>query len=195
MAYYEGVTSCNCNPDIFALKGKNALGTNFIISAQTFLNNANYARSGFDIVATQSNTSITIVPSSDIVGHPAGVPFTIVLNMGETYSAEASNIAGNLHLSGSTVIANKPIAITIKDDSMSGAPYGGCADLMGDQTIPVPVTGKEYLSDCRALTFNSTNPHCSLGNELFTAWSLRVDGVFNKDWAIKAGIAEYFNVK
>jgi hypothetical protein len=58
-----------------------------------------------------------------------------------------------------------------------------------------PVTGKEYLSDCRALTFNSTNPHCSLGNELFTAWSLRVDGVFNKDWAIKAGIAEYFNVK
>jgi gliding motility-associated-like protein len=146
MAYYEVVTSCNCNPDIFALKGKNALGTNFIISAQTFLNNANYARSGFDIVATQSNTSITIVPSSDIVGHPAGVPFTIVLNMGETYSAEASNIAGNLHLSGSTVIANKPIAITIKDDSMSGAPYGGCADLMGDQTIPVPVTGKEYVT-------------------------------------------------
>lgn len=146
MAYYEVVTSCNCNPDIFSLKGKNALGTNFIISAQTFLTNANYARSAFDIVATQNNTSITIVPSNDIVGHVAGVPFTIVLNAGETYSAEASNIAGNLHLSGSTVVANKPIAITIKDDSMSGAPYGGCADLMGDQTIPVPVTGKEYIT-------------------------------------------------
>jgi gliding motility-associated-like protein len=146
MAYYEVVTSCNCNPDIFTLKGKNALGTNFIVSAQTFLNNANYARSGFDIVATQNNTSITIVPSSDILGHLAGVPFTIVLNMGETYSAEASNTAGNLHLSGSTVISDKPIAITLKDDSMSGAPYGGCADLMGDQTIPVPVTGKEYVT-------------------------------------------------
>jgi gliding motility-associated-like protein len=146
MAYYEVVTSCNCNPDIFTLKGKNALGTNFIISAQTFLTNANYARSGFDIVAIQNNTSITIVPSNDIVGHPAGIPFIIVLNMGETFSAEASNITGNLHLSGSTVIANKPIAITIKDDSMSGAPYGGCADLMGDQTIPVPVTGKEYVT-------------------------------------------------
>ncbi len=146
MAYYEVVTSCNCNPDIFTLKGKNALGTNFIISAQTFLTNANYARSGFDIVATQNNTTITIVPSSDILGHTAGAPFIIVLNMGETYSAEASNIAGNLHLSGSTVISDKPIAITIKDDSMSGAPYGGCADLMGDQTIPVPVTGKEYVT-------------------------------------------------
>jgi len=146
MAYYEVVTSCNCNPDIFALKGKNALGTSFIITAQTFLNNASYARSGFDIVATQNNTSITIVPSNDIVGHLAGVPFTIVLNQGETFSAEASNIGGNLHLSGSTVIANKPIAVTIKDDSMSGAPYGGCADLMGDQTIPVPVTGEEYVT-------------------------------------------------
>jgi gliding motility-associated-like protein len=146
MAYYEVVTACNCNPDIFTLKGKNALGTNFIVSAQTFLTNANYARSGFDIVATQNNTTITIVPSSDILGHLAGVPFTIVLNMGETYSAEASSIAGNLHLSGSTVISDKPIAITLKDDSMSGAPYGGCADLMGDQTIPVPVTGKEYVT-------------------------------------------------
>jgi gliding motility-associated-like protein len=146
MAYYEVVTSCNCNPDIFTLKGKNALGTSFIISSQTFLNNANYARSAFDIVATQANTSITIVPSNNIVGHPAGIPFNIVLNAGETFSAEASNIAGNLHLSGSTVVANKPIAITIKDDSMQGGPYGGCADLMGDQTIPVPVTGKEYIT-------------------------------------------------
>ena len=146
MAYYEVVTSCNCNPDIFTLKGRNALGTNFIVSAQTFLNNANYARSGFDIVATQNNTSITIIPSNAIVGQAAGVPFTIVLNAGETFSAEAAGIAGNSHLSGSTIVANKPIAVTIKDDSMSGAPYGGCADLMGDQTIPVLVTGKEYVT-------------------------------------------------
>ena len=80
MAYYEVVTSCNCNPDIFTLKGKNALGTSFIITAQTFLTNASYARSGFDIVATQNNTSITIVPSSDIQGHPAGVPFNVKIS-------------------------------------------------------------------------------------------------------------------
>ena len=89
MAYYEVVTSCNCNPDIFTLKGRNALGTSFIITAQTFLSNANYARSGFDIVATQNNTSITILPANDIVGHAAGVPFVIILNKGQTYSAEA----------------------------------------------------------------------------------------------------------
>lgn len=57
-----------------------------------------------------------------------------------------------------------------------------------------PSTGEDFASSSRALTFNSTNPHCSLGNELYTSWSLRIDGVFNKEWANKAGIAEYFNI-
>ena len=30
MVYYEVSPSCNCNPDIFSLKGENALGTYFI---------------------------------------------------------------------------------------------------------------------------------------------------------------------
>lgn len=146
MAYYECTPTCNCNPDIFTLKGKNALGTNFIVPFQSFLSNASYARSGFDIVASQNNTNITIVPTQDIVGHLANVPFVIVLQKGETFCGQAVSTASNLHLSGTTVISDKPITITINDDSMSGAPYGGCADLMGDQIIPIPLTGKEYIT-------------------------------------------------
>ena len=146
MAYYEVTPTCNCNPDIFTLKGKNSLGTQFIVPFQNFLNNAAYARSGFDIVATQNNTTVTINPKNDIVGHPANVPFVIILQKGETYSAQAVSTSAGLHLSGSTVVADKPIAITIVDDSMSGAPYGGCADLMGDQIIPISVTGKEHIT-------------------------------------------------
>jgi gliding motility-associated-like protein len=146
MAYYEVTPTCNCNPDIFTLKGKNSLGTQFIVPFQNFLNNAAYARSGFDIVATQNNTTVTINPKNDIVGHPANVPFVIILQKGETFSAQAVSTAAGLHLSGSTVVADKPIAITIVDDSMSGAPYGGCADIMGDQIIPVSVTGKEHIT-------------------------------------------------
>ncbi|RYF10162.1 MAG: hypothetical protein EOO40_05675 [Deltaproteobacteria bacterium] len=33
-AYYEVVSTCNCNPELFALKGKSALGTEFIIGSQ-----------------------------------------------------------------------------------------------------------------------------------------------------------------
>jgi gliding motility-associated-like protein len=145
MAYYEVTPTCNCNPDIFALKGKNSLGTSFIVPAQSFLNNASYARSGFNIVATENNTVITINPKQAIVGHAANIPFSITLQKGQTYSAEAISIMANLHLSGSTLSSNLPIAVTIHDDSMNGGPYGGCADLMGDQLIPNQVLGSEYI--------------------------------------------------
>jgi gliding motility-associated-like protein len=145
MAYYEVTPTCNCNPDIFALKGKNSLGTSFIVPAQSFLNNASYARSGFNIVATENNTVITINPKQAIVGHAANIPFNITLQKGQTYSAEAVSIMANLHLSGSTITSNFPIAVTIHDDSMNGGPYGGCADLMGDQLIPNQVLGTEYI--------------------------------------------------
>ncbi|MEY4791813.1 MAG: hypothetical protein RIT34_620 [Bacteroidota bacterium] len=145
MAYYEVTPTCNCNPDIFALKGNNSLGTQFVIPAQNFLNNASYARSGFNIVATENNTVITINPKQNIVGHLANIPFSITLQKGQTFSAEAVSTQSNLHLSGSTVTSNHPVAITIHDDSMSGAPYGGCADLMGDQLIPNQVIGTDYI--------------------------------------------------
>ena len=145
MAYYEVTPTCNCNPDIFALKGKNSLGTSFIVPAQSFLNNASYARSGFNIVATENNTVITINPKQAIVGHAANISFNITLQKGQTYSAEAISIMANLHLSGSTITSNFPIAVTIHDDSMNGGPYGGCADLMGDQLIPNQVLGTEYI--------------------------------------------------
>jgi gliding motility-associated-like protein len=145
-AYYEVTPTCNCNPDIFSLKGKNSLGTAFLTPFQNFLNNASYARSGFNIVATEDNTTITIVPSQNIVGHAAGIPFTITLNEGQTYCAEASSTAANLHLSGSSVVSNKKIAITLHDDTAQGTPYGGCADLQGDQLIPMTIIGMEYIA-------------------------------------------------
>ncbi len=148
--YYEVASfTCNCNPEIFALKGQNALGTDFFIPSQNFLNNgSNYSPvpyNSFDIVATENNTVVTITPSQNIVGHMANVPYNITLNKGETYSATATSTLANQHLSGSRVTSNFPIAITIKDDLLAGTPFGGCADLGGDQSIPLSIIGKEYI--------------------------------------------------
>lgn len=145
-AYYEVTPTCNCNPDIFALKGQNALGTHFITPFQNLLNNASYARSGFNIIATQNNTNITITPTQNIVGHAANVPFSITLNKGQTYFAQATSTSASLHLSGSSVISDKPISMTLSDDSALGTPFGGCADLMGDQLIPLSIIGEEYIA-------------------------------------------------
>ncbi len=134
------------NPDIFVLKGRNALGTQFFTPFQTdALNGGGFAYSSFDIVATEDNTLITITPSNDIVGHPANVPFSITLQKGQTYSARAMGINANQHLNGSRIIASKPVAVTIKDDTMIGTAWGFCADLGGDQIVPIQHINTEYI--------------------------------------------------
>jgi hypothetical protein len=135
--YYE-VNIAEPNPEIFSLKGKNALGTQFYISSQNVLNNSSIypvtPLSSFNIVASENNTSVTITPTKNLVGHAANIPFTIILNKGQTYAAEASSQAANQHLDGSYISADKPIAITLEDDLLEGGGlYGGlCQDLAGD---------------------------------------------------------------
>jgi gliding motility-associated-like protein len=149
--YYDvASTYCNCNPELFTLKGRNALGTSFFIPSQTTVdNNSIYspaAKFSFDIVATQDNTSVDITPTKDLVGHAAGVKYTITLNKGQTYSATALGQSAASHPAGSVVTSNKPIAVTIKDDLLSGIYFGGsCADLTGDQIVPVNVVGTNYV--------------------------------------------------
>jgi gliding motility-associated-like protein len=150
-AYYEVVSQqCQCNPEIFVLKGQSAMGNDFWIPSQNYLdNNPGYSPvpySSFDIVATEDNTTITITPSNNIVGHIAGTPFAITLNQGQTYSATAASGLAAQHLQGSRVTTDKPIAITIKDDLLLGAPFGGCSDLGGDQIVPIGLLGTEYVA-------------------------------------------------
>jgi gliding motility-associated-like protein len=142
-AYYE-VNASN-NPDIFALKGGNAKGTLFYTPFQNTYDNGSFPvqpYSGFDIVATEDNTVVTVTPSVALNGHPAGVAFNVVLNRGQSYSCLASGQTAANHPTGSQVTATKPVCITIKDDSMVN---NACRDLMGDQLVPVNVLGREYI--------------------------------------------------
>ncbi|HTX87997.1 MAG TPA: hypothetical protein VMC08_03330, partial [Bacteroidales bacterium] len=139
-AYYE--VNNTDNPAIFPLKGKNALGTEFWITGQNnYANQTNDGSEAFDIVATEDGTRVTITPSIAIVGHAAGVPFQVVLNKGQTYSARTLITTAAATLAGSHVVADKPIAITISDDSI----ITGGWDLIGDQTIPVNLLGWNYI--------------------------------------------------
>jgi len=149
-AYYEVIGALQSNTEIFSLKGKNAMGTEFYVPFQNILDNSSLspsARSSFDIVASEDNTSVTIIPTQDIVGHIANIPFTITLNRGETYSAEAVSQSAAGHPAGSKVSADKPIAITMKDDMVDASLAFGdfCVDLIGDQIVPIEKTGTRYV--------------------------------------------------
>ncbi len=160
-AYYE--VDNYFNRDIFSLKGANSLGTEFIVPFQRDTwytsdgNNGTYNSpypdgsygiaswspySTIDIVATENNTQVTITPSVNILGHSAGIPFTITLNRGQTYSIRALNKTVAAHMGGTKIVANKKIAITIKDDSVK---KNSSYDLQGDQNIPKNIIGKNYI--------------------------------------------------
>ncbi len=177
-AYYEIVGEYKSNPEIFSLKGKNALGKAFYTPFQTLMANSDAhlppPHAAFDIVATENGTSVSITPSTAIVGHAAGGPFTITLNRGQTYCAEASGQSAAAHPMGSKVTSNKPIAITLKDDLLnSGIQYGGtCRDVIGDQMVPIERLGKRYIIQKGLL--NSTEHAFVVGTEPNT--QVKVDG-------------------
>lgn len=181
-AYYEVLGESSSrgeidNSDIFVLKGNAALGTSFYIPMQNHWDNYSglEARSSFDIVATENNTEITITPTNRLVGHDKDIPFTIILNKGETYSAAAyhtNNDRGVIyqrasgHATASKVVSNKPIAITYKDDSVIDSDSW---DLIGDQLVPIKNTGTEYiaiktsyLSNVDRVFITATEPNTSL---------------------------------
>ena len=168
-AYYE-IKSQN-NTDLFALKGLNAKGRKFYVPFQTHWNNSlrkgpnggfynpeTYA--SFDIVATDDSTEVTVTPSKDLVGHPAGVPFTFMLNRGQVYSCRAIDRFGANHPAGSRIESTKDVAVTMKDDMLqfdTSEQVPG-ADIAGDQLIPY-----EFLGDNYALVkggLNGNNDRC-----------------------------------
>jgi uncharacterized protein (TIGR02145 family) len=139
-AYYEVANASN--PAVSSLKGKNALGMEFYISGQTdYPNQTNDGNETFDIVASEDSTHVTITPKIDIIGHTAGIPFQITLNKGQTFCARAIDITASASLAGSHVVSDKPIAITIFDDSI----ITGGWDEIADQTIPIDLIGYDYI--------------------------------------------------
>lgn len=160
--YYEIYTNPSLsvfNTEIFALKGKNALGTNFLIPMQNYLPNHTYTAqcyNFFSVIATEDNTNVTIIPTQPIDGHSANIPFSITLNTGQFYTARAVSFSASGHPAGSSVMSNKNVAITYYDDSMSGVPFGGCADTGGDQIIPINLLGTWYVA-VQGFSYHNSN--------------------------------------
>jgi len=149
--YYEIYTPVNpLNNEIFSLKGRNALGTDFLIPMQNFLRNNTYSNqpcwASFMVLATEDNTEINITPTRPLLGRPANQTFTINLNAGQYYVARAIDTSANNRPVGTEVTSNKKVAITYSDDSMSGTPWGGCSDIGGDQIVPINMLGTKYIA-------------------------------------------------
>jgi gliding motility-associated-like protein len=149
---YEVVSNSNLNPETYSLKGQNGLGTEFVCPFQTKWNigpfNPVLPYSQINIVATQNGTTVWITPRCAVVGHAANTTYSITLNAGESYTleniTELESVNGN-NMSGTIIVSDKPVAVTVSDDSVWNQAGGGCRDLMGDQIVPTDVIGTEYI--------------------------------------------------
>ncbi len=146
---YDVVTPTPYNPETFSVKGQNGLGTEFVCPFQTNGNNGPYIpapKSQIIVVATDYNTVIWVTPKCNVVGHLAGITYSVPLSYGQSYLIEnvsSTPAVPGQNLGGTIVVSNKPVAVTVADDSVGGV--GGCYDLMGDQIVPVDIIGKDYI--------------------------------------------------
>ncbi|RNL77381.1 DUF11 domain-containing protein, partial [Sinomicrobium pectinilyticum] len=139
--YYEP-GSASASPDLIPLKGSQALGTDFLVPMQQ--ESPVETAHGYLILATEDNTTVTITPKDDIIGHTAGTPFTVTLQRGQIYYAEKIGVEPGT--SGSKVISDKPVVITIFSELMGYvSSTGGAADLGAEQIVPIKNIGTEYL--------------------------------------------------
>jgi len=148
------------NPETYSLKGQNGMGTEFVTPFQTLWDNRVLStdRNGdglvtqpkqyFSVIATEDNTTIYIKPNCAVIGHPADATYSVFLPFaGNVYTCENAVLTTSnpgSSLSGSIVSSDKPVSVTINDDSViTGG--GGCFDLQGDQIVPTDVIGNEYI--------------------------------------------------
>lgn len=161
----------NNNSEIYALKGNNGLGTQFMIPMQYQFENASYsgqARNSVQIIATENNTTVTITPSVPLYqdnSHPANVPFTIHLNKGQVYNFASSTQTAAGHMGSTVIQSDKPIVVDASDDSAT--PNGSNQDLVADQLVPEDLAGTEYIVVPSPPNANNTNGAQGLSDYVF----------------------------
>ena len=98
------------------------------------------------IVATQIGTTVTITPTVTTDFHPAGVPYTITLNEGQTYLLRNREGRSPTDLSGSLITSDKPIAVFGGAQQANLTTYDGTADYIVEQLPPTSAWGKTFLT-------------------------------------------------
>ncbi|MDR3261758.1 MAG: T9SS type A sorting domain-containing protein, partial [Tannerella sp.] len=168
LAYY--MVAHEYQRDLFALKGKQALGTDFYTPFQGITQDfpqgtgavSDLAHSQIDIVATENNTWVKITLPSGAACYDGSLytlSGTIYKELAKgkavKFAIKSQNTSGPHPLSGtriesvtangsSTQAPDRPIAVTITEDCIQPLVHTS-TDMAGDQLVPVTMTGSRYV--------------------------------------------------
>jgi hypothetical protein len=120
-----------------------ALGQNYFLQSYTNITAGDVAvATGFLVVGVANGTSVTITPSFTTGTRPVGIPYTVLLDQGNTYAL--MNPTGDL--SGSIISSDQPVAV-LGFNQCTVVPHTSlsCNPLI-EQLWPVSVWGTEFYS-------------------------------------------------
>ena len=152
------------NSEIYTLKGRNALGTDFLVPTQTiYPNHPTFSiSSSIEIVATEDDTQLEITPRVPLSGGVAAGSTTFFsLNRGQTYRVRSSSLSANGHLYNTLIHTTKPVAVNSTDDLVEPTAN---ADLVGEQILPVNQIGRRYVALNSFYNISSPNQHLYSSN-------------------------------
>lgn len=139
-------------------------------------------RASILVVATVDGTTVEITPSVlTHNNHPAGQPYTIQLNRGQSYhmmnynQGSSNNHEGDL--SGSRVVANQPVAV-FNGNCLTCIPGGLSAgyDHVFDQAMPTDYWGRRFV-----VTSTDSPSYMNLGDDLVKVTALNDETVVTRD--------------
>ena len=119
-----------------------AIGTTYFVLGYHAGNND--LGSEASIVATANDTVVTITPSQDLPGHPAGTPYDVTLNLGDVYQI---NSGLTMDVDGTTVMATKPVSVFGGNECTNVPADFDFCDHLVEQLPPTTQWGRQFVTE------------------------------------------------
>jgi hypothetical protein len=124
------------------------IGTEYVVESFGNLHSGVPTLNGtqFALVASESNTVVTIIPSVATGVHPGGLPYNLLLQPGDAYQLRNTNDAPS-DLTGTIIKSDKPIAV-FGSHQCANVPSANewFCDYLVEQLLPVNTWGSDFYT-------------------------------------------------
>lgn len=132
------------NQETVTLKGRSALGFDFLVPGQNVVNTLWLRLNAIGIVASQNNTTVQITaPVALTDGTAPGDTISITLQRGEVYYLKVINPSASANLTNTRIHSDKPIAVTTSDLMEEN---GRSVSFICEQIVPLNLWSTRYLA-------------------------------------------------
>ncbi len=138
-----GMNQRDASTDAYLALPVDAVGNDYLVMGYT----RDYSFSSFaqlTIVATEDNTSVTIVPTETGGGFTAGVSGNVVLNQGQVFQLRSNTTGADY--TGSSVVSDKPISVFGGNDCTNISGNLRACDHLVQQMVPTEGWGQSFLT-------------------------------------------------